>query len=107
MPLDTGVRLGPYEIVSPIGAEAGGEVYKASDTEQNRTVAIKLLPPVLSNNSELRHRFEGEVKALSGLSHPHICTPHEMAGSRHGFSRNGICGGRDARQTSRARRPAA
>jgi Protein kinase domain len=78
MPLDTGVRLGPYEIVSPIGAEAGGEVYKASDTEQNRTVAIKLLPPVLSNNSELRQRFEGEVKVLSGLSHPHICTPHEI-----------------------------
>jgi serine/threonine protein kinase len=78
MPLDTGVRLGPYEIVSPIGAEAGGEVYKASDTEQNRTVAIKLLPPVLSNNSELRHRFEGEVKALSGLSHPHICAPYEI-----------------------------
>jgi serine/threonine protein kinase len=59
MPLDTGVRLGPYEIVSPIGAEAGGEVYKASDTEQNRTVAIKLLPPVLSNNSEIKTSLRG------------------------------------------------
>ena len=78
MPLDSGVRLGPYEIVAPIGGDGGGEVYKASDTEQNRTVAIKLLPPGLSDNSELRQRFEGEVKALSGLSHPHICTPHEI-----------------------------
>jgi eukaryotic-like serine/threonine-protein kinase len=78
MPLDTGVRLGPYEIVAPISADDGGEVYKAADTEQNRTVTIKLLPPNLSNNSELRQRFEGEVKALSGLSHPHICTMYDI-----------------------------
>jgi len=78
MPLDSGVRLGPYEIVAPISADDGGEVYKAADTEQNRTVTIKLLPPGLSNNSELRQRFEGEVKALSGLSHPHICTMYDI-----------------------------
>src|SRR5262245_66552906 len=78
MPLDTGVRLGPYEIISPTGADGGGEVYKANDTEQNRTVAIKLLPPGLSDNSELKQRFEGEVKTLSRLCHPHICTPHEI-----------------------------
>ena len=77
MPLDPGLRLGPYEIVSPIGAE-GNEVYKASDTEQNRAVAIKLLPPSLSEDSELRQRFERDIKALSGLSHAHICTPYEI-----------------------------
>src|SRR5262245_48891382 len=78
MPLDTGVRLGPYEIISPTVADGGGEVYKANDTEQNRTVAIKLVPPGLSDNSELKQRFEGEVKTLSRLCHPHICTPHEI-----------------------------
>jgi serine/threonine-protein kinase len=73
MPLDSGLRLGPYEIVSPIGAD-GDEVYKASDTEQNRAVAIKLLPPSLSEDSDMRQRFERDVKALSGLNHANICT---------------------------------
>src|SRR5262245_36729784 len=78
MPLDSGVRLGPYEILSPIGAEGAEEVYKASDTEQNRIVAIKLLPARFSEDPDLSARFEREVQALSGLSHPHICTPREI-----------------------------
>jgi Tol biopolymer transport system component len=78
MPLEAGVRLGPYEIVAPIGAESAGEIYKASDSDQNRTVAIKLLPPRFSANGETRERFDGEVRRLAGLNHPHICALYEV-----------------------------
>ncbi|MGH9364279.1 MAG: serine/threonine-protein kinase, partial [Thermoanaerobaculia bacterium] len=73
MTLAAGNRLGPYEIVAPIGAGGMGEVYKARDTRLERTVAIKVLPEHLSQNQELRQRFEREAKAISALSHPHIC----------------------------------
>jgi Tol biopolymer transport system component len=75
MLLDSGSRLGPFEIVSSIGSDVE-EVYKATDTEQNRTVALKLLPASLSNDTEQRQRFEREVQAVSGLSHPHIRAIH-------------------------------
>ena len=78
MPLESGVRLGPYEIVSLISAE-GDEIYKASDTQQNLTVAIKLLPPDLSEDDEWKQRVERQLKALSGLSHPHIRTVHSIS----------------------------
>jgi Tol biopolymer transport system component len=74
MPLATGSRLGPYEIVAPIGAGGMGEVYKASDTRLERVVAIKVLPSHLAERPELRQRFEREAKAISSLSHPNICT---------------------------------
>ncbi|HEV2064114.1 MAG TPA: protein kinase [Thermoanaerobaculia bacterium] len=73
MPLTAGSRLGPYEILTPIGAGGMGEVYKARDTRLERTVAIKVLPEHLSQNVDLRQRFEREAKAISALSHPHIC----------------------------------
>ena len=70
MALTSGSRLGPYEIEAPIGAGGMGEVYKATDTRLDRTVAIKVLPDHLSQNVELRTRFEREARAVSSLNHP-------------------------------------
>jgi len=72
--LAAGARLGPYEIVAPLGAGGMGEVYKARDTRLGRTVAIKVLPEQLSADADRRRRFEREAKAISALSHSHICT---------------------------------
>ena len=74
MTLDSGSRLGPYEIVSAVGAGGMGEVYKAKDTRLDRAVAIKVLPSHLSDNPTLRERFEREARTVSSLNHPHICT---------------------------------
>ena len=74
MQLDSGSRLGPYEIVSRLGAGGMGEVWRARDTRLDRSVAIKLLPQSLANNAQLRLRFEREAKTISQLQHPHICT---------------------------------
>src|SRR5574339_1205912 len=74
MLLTPGTRLGPYEIVAPIGAGGMGEVYRAKDTRLDREVALKVLPEHLSGSEELRSRFEREAKAISSLQHPHICT---------------------------------
>src|SRR5262249_56103168 len=72
MTLTPTTRLGPYEIISPLGAGGMGEVYSARDTRLDRTVAIKVLPDHLSSNDELRQRFEREARAVSSLNHPHI-----------------------------------
>ncbi len=74
MPLLPGTRLGPYEIVAPLGAGGMGEVYRARDTRLGREVAIKVLPQHLSENAEVRARFEREAKTVSSLNHPNICT---------------------------------
>jgi len=76
--LVAGSRLGPYEILSAVGAGGMGEVYKARDTRLERTVAVKVLPARLSENAEFRQRFEREAKTISQLSHPHICTLHDV-----------------------------
>src|SRR5688572_17617812 len=81
MSLPTGSRLGPYEILAPAGAGGMGEVYKARDTRLNRTVAIKVLPPAVRDNEQLRQRFEREAQAVAGLDHPHVCALHDI--SRH------------------------
>ncbi|MBI3666062.1 MAG: serine/threonine protein kinase, partial [Acidobacteria bacterium] len=78
MPLAPGARLGPYEILAPIGAGGMGEVYRAKDTRLDRTVAIKVLPEHLAANAESRQRFEREARAVSSLNHPHICTLHDI-----------------------------
>ena len=78
MPLAAGTRFGPYEILAPIGAGGMGEVYRARDTRLDRTVAIKVLPEHLSSNPQLRERFEREAKAISSLSHPHICPLYDV-----------------------------
>jgi eukaryotic-like serine/threonine-protein kinase len=71
--LASGARLGPYEIVSPLGAGGMGEVYRARDTRLDRTVAIKILPSIIASDPAYRARFEREAKAVAALSHPHIC----------------------------------
>jgi len=78
MPLAVGTRLGPYEILSPLGAGGMGEVYRARDTRLGRDVAVKVLPGHLMANAELRARFEREARAASSLNHPHICTLHDV-----------------------------
>src|SRR5206468_12689440 len=79
MALNVGSRLGPYEILVPIGAGGMGEVYKARDSRLDRIVAIKVLPAHVSSNPDLRARFEREARALSGFQHPHTsrsgCAP--------------------------------
>ncbi len=73
MSLPPGARLGPYEIVAPLGAGGMGEVYKARDTRLNRAVAVKVLAAHLSESPQARQRFEREAKIVSQLSHPHVC----------------------------------
>jgi len=78
MPLTTGQRLGPYEIVAAIGAGGMGEVYKAKDTRLDRTVAVKVMPAALAADQEFRDRFEREAKSISALNHPNICTLYDV-----------------------------
>jgi len=66
-------RLGPYEIVSPLGSGGMGEVYRARDPRLERDVAIKILPERFATDPDLKLRFEREAKAAAALSHPHIC----------------------------------
>jgi len=73
MPLAAGARLGPYEIVAPLGAGGMGEVYRARDTRLDRIVAVKVLPADLAADAQFRERFEREARVISSLSHPHIC----------------------------------
>jgi Tol biopolymer transport system component len=78
MGISSGSRLGPYEILAPLGAGGMGEVYRARDTRLERTVAVKVLPPQLSSSAEFRQRFEREAKTISQLSHPHICALYDV-----------------------------
>ena len=78
MPLTPGTRLGPHEIIEPLGAGGMGEVYRARDTRLDRTVAVKVLPGHLSGNEELRQRFDREARAISQLSHPHVCALYDV-----------------------------
>jgi eukaryotic-like serine/threonine-protein kinase len=73
-----GNRLGPYEILSAIGAGGMGEVYRARDTRLDRIVAIKVLPVHLADRPELRERFEREARTIASLNHPHICTLYDV-----------------------------
>jgi eukaryotic-like serine/threonine-protein kinase len=76
--LAAGSRLGPYEILAPIGAGGMGEVYKAKDSRLERTVAVKVLPAHLSDSPGVRERFEREARTISQLSHPHICAIYDV-----------------------------
>src|SRR6188474_3694903 len=71
--LGRGVRLGPYEIVSILGAGGMGQIYRARDVRLDRAVAIKLLPEEFSGRADRRQRFHHEARLISALSHPHIC----------------------------------
>src|SRR5687768_15717718 len=78
MSLSSGTRLGPYELLAPIGAGGMGEVYRAKDTRLDRTVAVKVLPSHLAASAESRQRFEREARTISQLSHPHICALYDV-----------------------------
>jgi eukaryotic-like serine/threonine-protein kinase len=78
MALAPGTRLGPYEIVAPLGAGGMGEVYRARDTRLDRTVAIKILSSHLSSDPDAKQRFDREARAISSLNHPNICTLHDV-----------------------------
>jgi eukaryotic-like serine/threonine-protein kinase len=78
MQIDRGSRLGPYEVLSAIGAGGMGEVWRAKDTRLDREVAIKILPAAFASNAQLRVRFDREAKAISSLNHPNICTLHDV-----------------------------
>ena len=71
--LPVGTRLGPYEILAPVGAGGMGEVYRARDSRLARTVAIKVLPSRTANDPQVRERFDREARAVSSLNHPNIC----------------------------------
>ena len=78
MPLAPGTRLGPYEILAPLGAGGMGEVYRARDSRLDRVVAVKLLSPQLAGAPESRARFEREARAVSALNHPHVCALYDI-----------------------------
>jgi len=78
MSIVAGTRLGPYEILSPLGAGGMGEVYRARDTRLDRSVAVKILPAELADNAMLRARFDREAKTISQLNHPNICTLYDV-----------------------------
>src|SRR6516162_8222008 len=78
MPLGPGTKLGPYEIVGPLGAGGMGEVYRARDTRLERAVAVKVLTAHLSSDPTRKQRFEREAKTISSLNHPHICVLYDV-----------------------------
>ena len=78
LPLKSGTRLGPYEILSLVGAGGMGEVYKSRDTRLDRTVAVKILSPAFATDAQFRERFDREARAISQFDHPHICALHDV-----------------------------
>ena len=81
MSLAPGTKLGPYEIIAPLGAGGMGEVYRARDTRLDRDVAVKVLPAALINDAAALARFEREAKAVAALSHPNILAVHDFGES--------------------------
>lgn len=78
MPLPPGTRLGPYEVLDPLGSGGMGEVYRARDSRLGRDVAIKVLPPTVADSPTALARFEREAQAVAALSHPNILTLHDV-----------------------------
>src|SRR6476469_3881706 len=78
MALDPGTHVGPYDILSALGAGGMGEVYRARDTKLNRDVAIKVLLPAVANDPERLARFSREAHVLASLNHPHIAQIHGL-----------------------------
>jgi serine/threonine protein kinase len=78
MALTSGTKIGPYEILAPLGAGGMGEVYRARDTRLGRDVAIKVLPEGLARDAERLRRFETEARAVATLNHPNILSIHDI-----------------------------
>ena len=101
--ISAGTKLGPYEILSPLGAGGMGEVYRARDAKLNREVAIKVLPEALAEDAERLARFQREAQVLASLNHPHIAAIYglEKVGRLRGAGA-GAGRRRDARRADRA-----
>src|ERR1700689_2837225 len=109
MALASGMKLGPYEIQSLLGAGGMGEVYRAHDSRLNRTVAIKVLPPSFAADRDRLQRFAQEARAAAALNHPNILSIFDIGeerGARRAICRLGIARRRDPSRTP-AERPAA
>src|ERR1700752_4309275 len=78
MPLAPGTKLGPYEILTPLGAGGMGEVYRARDTRLGREVALKILPSSFAGDADRLRRFEQEARAVAALNHPNILAVHDI-----------------------------
>jgi serine/threonine protein kinase len=78
MTLKSGVQLGPYTVIGPVGAGGMGEVYQARDTRLDRSVAIKVLPSLVAADPLRRKRFEREARLVSQLNHPHVCALYDI-----------------------------
>jgi len=81
--LAIGTRLGPYEIVAPLGAGGMGEVYRAKDTRLDRDVAVKVLPAASVGDAQAEKRFDREARAIAALSHPNICSLYDVGHHDH------------------------
>src|SRR5438132_8631421 len=81
MPISSGTRLGPYEVVAALGAGRMGEVWRGRETRLDRSVAIKILPASFASNAQRKIRFEREARAISQLNHPNICTLYDVGDS--------------------------
>jgi len=92
MPLSGGSKLGPYEIVAPIGAGGMGEVYRARDAPLDREVAIKVLPAALAQDPQRLARFEREAKVLASLNHPNIAQSKSPMHSKRCAKRGSFIG---------------
>ena len=102
MPLSAGTRLGPYEILSALGAGGMGEVYRARDAKLNRDVALKILPEVFTSDPDRLARFRREAQVLASLNHPHIAAIYGLeegqAGPAGRAGRAGVPGPRTRRR---------
>src|SRR5262245_36961175 len=81
MAISTGGRIGPYELLAPLGAGGMGEVYRARDVRLGREIAIKVLPAAVSSDPDRRQRFEQEARSASALNHPNILTIYDIGSS--------------------------
>src|SRR5688572_26234644 len=81
MPIESGTRIGPYEITAPLGAGGMGEVCRARDTKLNREVALKVLPAAFATDPERMTRFQREAQLLASLNHPHIAAIYGLEDS--------------------------
>ena len=103
MPLLAGERLGPYEILAPVGKGGMGEVYKARDTRLHRDVAIKVLPQAFATEAA-RERFQREARAASALNHPNICAVYDVGeAAGHPFLVMELLNGKTLREHSGGR----
>ena len=103
MTLSAGTKLGPYEMLSPIGAGGMGEVYRARDSSCSATSRSRCCPSARRRTPSALARFEREARAVAALSHPNILAIHDFgAGRRHGLRRHGAARGRDAARAARA-----